>query len=150
MTTRTGKSSAMEVTGEILVAFLSRSTIEPSQLAPLVRDVHAALLAGEEPVLPQTAPELPAAANAPEPAAIAVEDTIAPGHLICLEDGKPYRSLKRLLKGRYGMSPAQYRAKWNLPADYPMVAPELAERRSRMAKTMGLGGRPKPTERRAS
>jgi predicted transcriptional regulator len=150
MPTRTGKASAMEVTGEIMVAFLGRTSIEPSQLAPLIREVQAALLAGQDPVLPQAAPEPPAAANAPEALPMPVEDTIAHGHLICLEDGKPYRSLKRLLKGRYGMSPAQYRAKWGLPADYPMVAPELAERRSRMAKSMGLGGRPKPGERRAS
>ena len=162
MSMKTMNTSAIEVAGEIVVAFLNRGTIDASQLAPLVREVHAALLAGN--ATPHTAvavndavadsapplPEVPSRGEAPRAAPMAIEDTISPEHLICLEDGKPYRTLKRLLRGRYGLSPAEYRAKWGLPNDYPMVAPDLAAHRSEIAKTMGLGGRTKPVRRAAS
>ena len=159
MSTKTTNTSAIEVAGEIVVAFLSRSTIEAAQLAPLVREVHAALLAGSPTHHTVVAVNDAVAAmvrpartldQAPRVAPMAIEDTISPEHLICLEDGKPYRTLKRLLRGRYGLSPTEYRAKWGLPNDYPMVAPDLAAHRSEIAKTMGLGGRTKPVRRAAS
>lgn len=71
--------------------------------------------------------------------AIAIKKSVTPEHIICLEDGKKFKSLKRHLRTRYGMTPDQYRSKWGLPADYPMVAPNYAKERSNLAKKMGLG-----------
>ena len=77
-------------------------------------------------------------AEAPKPA-ISVKRSVTPDYIICLEDGKKFKSLKRHLRTQYGMTPEQYREKWGLPADYPMVAPNYAKARSELAKEMGLG-----------
>jgi predicted transcriptional regulator len=71
--------------------------------------------------------------------AVATKKSVTPDHIICLEDGKKFKSLRRHLHSTYAMTPEQYRAKWNLPADYPIVAPNYAKARSELAKTMGLG-----------
>ncbi|WP_310542734.1 MucR family transcriptional regulator, partial [Phenylobacterium sp.] len=76
---------------------------------------------------------------APKEPAVPVKRSIAPDHLVCLEDGRKFKSLKRHLRTKYDMSPEEYRAKWNLPKDYPMVAPNYAKARSELAKSMGLG-----------
>jgi MucR family transcriptional regulator, transcriptional regulator of exopolysaccharide biosynthesis len=81
-------------------------------------------------------------ANDPRPA-ITIKKSVTPEFIVCLEDGKKFKSLKRHLRSHYNMSPEQYREKWNLPADYPMVAPNYAEARSSLAKRMGLGQRRK-------
>ncbi len=152
MSTKSLEDAVIQVAGEIVIAFLARTTIPADQLAPLVRDVRAALtadfIAGAAATPSNDDDRRVDTMAAPPTLPVAIEETIAPDHLICLEDGKPYRSLKRLLKGRYGLSPADYRAKWGLPTDYPMVAPNLAAKRSNLAKTMGLGGRPGARSRR--
>jgi predicted transcriptional regulator len=101
-------------------------------LPALISEVHSALsrvIGGVAPVLP---------VEAPKPA-IPVKKSITADFLVCLEDGKKFKSLKRHLRTQYNMSPEQYREKWGLPPDYPMVAPNYAEARSQLAKKMGLG-----------
>jgi predicted transcriptional regulator len=101
-------------------------------LPALISEVHSALnrvIGGVAPVLP---------VEAPKPA-IPVKKSITADYLVCLEDGKKFKSLKRHLRTQYNMSPEQYREKWGLPPDYPMVAPNYAEARSQLAKKMGLG-----------
>ena len=107
-------------------------TTPKSDLPALISEVHSALsrvIGGAAPVVQ---------AEAPKPA-IPVKKSITADYLICLEDGKKFKSLKRHLRTQYNMSPEQYREKWGLPPDYPMVAPNYAEARSQLAKKMGLG-----------
>jgi predicted transcriptional regulator len=105
--------------------------VSASELTALIGDVHNALLR-----VSSGAPEV--AAEAPKPA-ISVKKSITPDYIVCLEDGKKFKSLKRHLRTQYNMSPEEYREKWGLPADYPMVAPNYAQARSALAKQMGLG-----------
>jgi predicted transcriptional regulator len=122
----------IELTTEIVSAYVSNNTIAAGELAQLIGEVHAALarVSTGSPV------EIKAEAQKP---AVPVKKSIAPDFIICLEDGKKFKSLKRHLRTQYNLSPEQYREKWGLPADYPMVAPNYAEARSRLAKEMGLG-----------
>lgn len=151
---------------DIVIAYLATRTIEPDELAPLVSRVYDALK--RQRVEGATAPNVAkdeAAVGASEPALahrepkptdepvdderpthalvppIPIDETINREFIICLEDGKRYRSLRRHLKAKYNMTPDDYRRKWNLPADYPMVAPSYAEERSQVAKRIGLGNR---------
>lgn len=122
----------IELTADIVSAYVSNNSVPVSDLPTLITDVHAALgrvVGGAAPVAP---------VEAPKPA-IPVKKSITPDFLICLEDGKKFKSLKRHLRTQYNMSPEQYREKWSLPPDYPMVAPNYAEARSQLAKKMGLG-----------
>lgn len=119
------------LTTEIVSAFISRNTVAPAELADLIGTVHATLnqLA--------RAPEAEAAsARVP---AVPVNRSIRPDYLVCLEDGKTFKSLKRHLRARYDLTPDQYRERWNLSPDYPMVAPNYAAARSDLARAMGLG-----------
>jgi predicted transcriptional regulator len=112
-------------------AYLSNNSVPSSDIPVLISQVHSALLrvsAGQT--------DLPS--EPPKPA-VAVKRSISPEHLICLEDGKKFKSLKRHLRTQYNMTPEQYREKWSLPPDYPMVAPNYAAARSQLAKQMGLG-----------
>lgn len=121
----------LELTAEIVAAYVSHNAIAASDVPALLGQVHQALLRlGGEPGR--------GAAELQRPA-VAVKKSITPDHLVCLEDGKRFKSLKRHLRTQYNMSPEQYREKWGLPADYPMVAPNYAAARSRLAKNMGLG-----------
>ncbi|CAN5159960.1 MucR family transcriptional regulator [soil metagenome] len=125
-------SEFIELTADIVSAYVSNNSVPASDLPALISDVHAALgrvISGSAPVVP---------AEAPKPA-IPVKKSITADYLICLEDGKKFKSLKRHLRTQYNMSPEQYREKWGLPPDYPMVAPNYAEARSQLAKKMGLG-----------
>jgi predicted transcriptional regulator len=125
-------SDFIELTADIVSAYVSNNSVPASELPALISDVHAALsrvVGGAAPVAP---------AEAPKPA-IPVKKSITADYLICLEDGKKFKSLKRHLRTQYNMSPEQYREKWGLPPDYPMVAPNYAEARSQLAKKMGLG-----------
>lgn len=125
-------SDFIELTADIVSAYVSNNSVPASDLPALIADVHAALgrvVDGVAPVVP---------AEAPKPA-IPVKKSITADYLICLEDGKKFKSLKRHLRTQYNMSPEQYREKWGLPPDYPMVAPNYAEARSQLAKKMGLG-----------
>ena len=121
----------LELTGRIVAAYVSASPVTQQELPGLIRNVHTALQD-----LTQPSPAAPKAALEP---AVPVRRSITPDHIICLEDGKKFKSLKRHLRTRYSMSPDEYRAKWNLPPDYPMVAPNYAKERSSLAKKMGLG-----------
>ncbi|MBX9874520.1 MAG: MucR family transcriptional regulator, partial [Beijerinckiaceae bacterium] len=120
-------SDYIELTADIVSAYVSNNSVPASDLPALINDVHAALsrvVSGVAPVVP---------AEAPRPA-IPVKKSITADYLICLEDGKKFKSLKRHLRTQYNMSPEQYREKWGLPPDYPMVAPNYAEARSQLAK----------------
>ena len=116
---------------EIVSAYVSRNSVPSGDLAGLIGDVHAALLqaAGNGVAEP---------AEAPKPA-VQARKSVQPDYIVCLEDGKRFKSLKRHLRTVYDLTPDQYRAKWGLPADYPMVAPNYAAARSELAKQMGLG-----------
>lgn len=128
----TDEADYIELTADIVSAYVSNNSVPASDLPSLISDVHAALnrvISGAVPAAP---------AEAPRPA-IPVKKSITADYLICLEDGKKFKSLKRHLRTQYNMSPEQYREKWGLPPDYPMVAPNYAEARSQLAKKMGLG-----------
>lgn len=126
----THHSNPIDLTAELVAAYVGNNTVRTADLPGLINSVHSAL-AG----LGQPASELEAAKPMP---AVSIKKSVTPDHLISLEDGKPYKTLKRHLTGR-GMTPAEYRAKWKLPADYPMVAVNYANRRSELAKASGLG-----------
>ena len=122
-----------KTTVEIISAYVSNNHLRAEELVELIKDVHGKLVE-----LANGKAE-PQAEAKPEPR-LPIKKTITPGYLISLEDGKPYKTLRRHLTIR-GMTPEDYRAKWGLPADYPMVAKEYAERRSALAKSMGLGSK---------
>jgi predicted transcriptional regulator len=121
----------VQLTADIVSAYVSNNKIGTSDLGKLIEDVHAAL---------QRAPMVQAQ---PEPErrepAVPIRKSITPDYIISLEDGRKFKSLKRHLKNTYGLTPDEYRAKWGLPRDYPMVAPNYAKARSELAKSMGLG-----------
>jgi predicted transcriptional regulator len=128
-------SNLPELTAEIVAAYVSNNSVRPEDLASLISDVHSALKQapnGKE----QPAPE-------PQQPAVSIKKSITPDYLISLENGQKFKSLKRHLMNSYGMTPAEYRAKWGLPSDYPMVAPNYAKSRSELAKSMGLGRKAK-------
>jgi predicted transcriptional regulator len=129
----TGGNHLVELTAEIVSAYVSNNTVVASDLPALIRDIHDALnrASSNDPVTDSE--EL-------KPA-IAVKRSVTPDYIICLEDGKRFKSLKRHLRTHYKLSPEEYRAKWKLPNDYPMVAPNYAAARSQLAKKMGLGTR---------
>jgi predicted transcriptional regulator len=124
-------SEVIQMTAEIVSAYVGANTLAPSDVPMLIQQVHQAL-AGTT----ATGPEVKAISVEP---AVSVKKSITPDYLICLEDGRKFKSLKRHLRTKYDMSPAEYRAKWGLPDDYPMVAPNYALARSALAKQMGLG-----------
>ena len=121
-----------ELTSEVVSAYVSNNIVPADQLPSLIRDVHGALsnTSGSSMV------EEPKEKQKP---AVPIKKSLTHDYLICLEDGKQFKSLKRHLKTHYDLSPEQYREKWGLPADYPMVAPAYAEARSKLAREMGLG-----------
>ena len=118
------------LTSELGAAHVSNNSVAVSDVSSLIQNVHAALSALNQPV---EAPEV-----RPEPA-VSIRASIKPDYIVCLEDGKKLKMLKRHLMTHYQMTPEDYRAKWNLPADYPMVAPNYAEQRRNLAKKIGLG-----------
>jgi predicted transcriptional regulator len=120
----------IELTANIVSAYVSNNTVPATDIPGLISHVHTALArvsAGGD-----------VATEALKPA-VSVKKSITPEHIVCLEDGKKFKSLKRHLRSQYNMTPEQYRDKWNLPPDYPMVAPNYAAARSQLAKQMGLG-----------
>jgi len=128
------KPDLLKMTTDIVAAYLAKNTVAVNQVPELIRTVHASLGSLSRPVAPAT-PSQPEAGKPFVP----VKKSITPEYLICLEDGKKLKMLKRHLRTVYNMTPEQYRAKWNLPADYPMVAPKYAAQRSDFAKKIGLG-----------
>lgn len=121
----------LEITAELVSAYVSNNPISPADLPALMKEVHSTF-ASVSPNPPEPV------AEKPKPA-VPIRKSLAHDYIICLEDGKQFKSLKRHLKSHYNLSPEQYREKWGLPADYPMVAPAYAEKRSQLAKRMGLG-----------
>ena len=126
----------IELTAEIVAAYVSNNSVAANDLPNVITQVHAALGGATTP--------LEEVVEKPKPA-VSVRRSIQNDYLICLEDGQKFKSLKRHLMTHYGLTPEQYREKWELPADYPMVAPAYAEARSRLAKEMGLGQKRKRT-----
>ena len=131
--TETDNAVLIAMASEIVAAYLAKNHVQAAEMPALISTVHAALAA-------LGAPE-PAAVEAGKPVpAVPVRKSVTDEHLISLEDGKRYQALKRHLT-KLGMTPAEYRAKWGLPGDYPMVAPAYARKRSELAKSIGFGSR---------
>jgi predicted transcriptional regulator len=131
MADNSGEGSYIELTAQIVSAYVGNNSVPSAEIASLIGQVHAALKrvsGGQATVLAE-----------PAKPAVSVKRSINSDFLVCLEDGKKFKSLKRHLRTQYNMTPEQYREKWGLPADYPMVAPNYAIARSQLAKQMGLG-----------
>ncbi|NKC05468.1 MucR family transcriptional regulator [Ochrobactrum haematophilum] len=126
----------VELTTDLVSAYVSNNPVPLADLPSLIEQVHQALSNLETGVKTSPPEEKPVPA-------VPIKKSITPDYLICLENGKKFRSLKRHLSSQHGMTPDEYRAKWNLPADYPMVAPGYAAARSQLAKEMGLGRKKK-------
>jgi predicted transcriptional regulator len=125
-------SQQIELVAEIVAAFVSNNSLPMDELPTLIHAVHAAIVelaAGPEIARPRVDEKTPA---------VPIRKSITPDYLVCLDDGKQFKSLRRHLTG-LGLTPEQYREKWNLPSDYPMVAPTYAAKRSALAKQIGLG-----------
>jgi predicted transcriptional regulator len=131
MADNTGEGTYIELTAQIVSAYVGNNPMPSAEIATLIGQVHAALkrVSGGQ-AMPSAEPVKPA---------VPVKRSLNADYIVCLEDGKKFKSLKRHLRTRYNMTPEQYREKWNLPADYPMVAPNYAVARSQLAKQMGLG-----------
>ena len=129
----TDRTEVVELTAEVVAAYVSNNTVVPSELPNIIRDVHEALNKASDKAAAPSKEDL-------KPA-VPVKKSITPDYLICLEDGKKFKTLKRHLKTHYNLSPDEYRDKWGLPHDYPMVSPNYAAARSNLAKKMGLGRR---------
>ena len=121
------------LTSDIVAAHVSNNNVEVNELPSLITNVYGALsgLGQQAPIVEER----------PEPA-VSIRASVKPEYIVCLEDGKKLKMLKRHLMTHYNMTPEQYRARWNLPADYPMVAPNYAEKRRELAKKIGLGRKP--------
>lgn len=124
-------ANLLEMTADMFSAYVSNNTVSPDSVAALIGTIHS------------TMTQLSTGAVEPEPEnkepAVPIRKSITPDYLICLEDGRKFKSLKRHLRTKYDMSPEEYRSKWGLAKDYPMVAPNYAKARSDLAKQMGLG-----------
>ena len=135
MSEETGKSEInLELTADIVSAYVSNNPVPVAELPSLIASVNVAL-SGLRQIAEAASPVLTPAVNP--------KRSIHDDYIICLEDGKKFKSLKRHLMTHHGLSPEEYRAKWGLPADYPMVAPGYSAARSALAKKMGLGRKPK-------
>jgi len=131
MTDSVADGNYIELTAEIVSAYVSNNTVPAAEIPGLINQVHAALA--------RVSGKPAEGASEPLKPAISVKKSITPEYIVCLEDGKKFKSLKRHLRTQYNMTPEQYREKWSLNADYPMVAPNYAAARSQLAKQMGLG-----------
>ena len=132
MTDQSNSSDLLTLTTEIVAAHVSNNTVSVNDLPTLINQVYQSLATiGQGPA---------ATSERPQPA-VSVKRSVHPDYIICLEDGKKLKMLKRHLKTAYNMTPEEYRDRWQLPPDYPMVAPNYARQRSRLAKEIGLGTR---------
>lgn len=122
--------SLSSLVAEVVAAYVAHHKVDTAELPELIQKVHASFLKIEG--------GTPAAPHRPEPA-IAIKKSVTPDYIVCLEDGKKMKMLKRHLKTAYNMTPEQYRERWGLSADYPMVAPNYAKERSKLAHAIGLG-----------
>eukprot|EP01026_Neomeris_dumetosa_P020730 TRINITY_DN18360_c0_g2_i3.p2 TRINITY_DN18360_c0_g2~~TRINITY_DN18360_c0_g2_i3.p2 ORF type:complete len:150 (+),score=16.89 TRINITY_DN18360_c0_g2_i3:107-556(+) len=125
------KDEMLRMTADIVSAYVSKNTVPGSQVPELIGAVFQSLAGlGSNDNAEVSEPQKPA---------VSIKKSIQPDHLVCLEDGRKLKMLKRHLRTNFGMTPEEYRQKWNLPADYPMVAPNYAKQRSEFAKKIGLG-----------
>jgi predicted transcriptional regulator len=134
------KDDILKMASEIVAAYVRNNPVSAAELPAMIKSVHATLSG-----MDRKKDAAPALERAP---AVPVKKSVTADYIVCLEDGKKLKMLKRYLRARYGLSPDAYRAKWNLPADYPMVAPNYANRRSELAKKIGLGRGELPGARR--
>ncbi len=129
------KSELVEFAADIVAAYVGNNsvpvTVLPSLINDVIRALNGAVSTGGEVVLEEVRPAVP------------IKKSVTPDYIICLEDGKKFKSLKRHLRTHYDLTPERYREKWGLPPDYPMVAPNYAVARSKLARQMGLGQRPR-------
>lgn len=123
----------LRMAAEVAAAYVSNNTLPPAQITDVIRTIYASFVALER--------NDGAAPSAGKPV-VPIKKSVTPDYIICLEDGKKLKMLKRHLRTAYSMTPDEYRAKWGLPLDYPMVAPNYAEQRSVFAKKIGLGRKP--------
>lgn len=127
------KETLITLTSDIVAAHVSNNDVSVADVPSLITNVYMALAnLGEAPVVEETKPQ----------PAVAIRNSVKPDYIVCLEDGKKLKMLKRYLRTNYNMSPEEYRARWGLAADYPMVAPNYAEKRRDLAKKIGLGRKP--------
>lgn len=129
------RTAQMNLTVDIVAAYVGNNSVDLQNLPELIRNIHSALngIGREEIEFDEV-----------QKPAVTLKKSITPDFIICLEDGKKFKSLKRHIQSAYGLTPDAYRAKWGLPHDYPMVAPNYAAARSKLAKDLGLGRRPQP------
>jgi predicted transcriptional regulator len=132
MADRSDAANCIQLTASIVSAYVSNNTISSADIPSLISQVYSALMRVSK------GEAVAALAEQLKPA-VPIRRSITPEYLVCLEDGKMFKSLKRHLRTQHRMTPDQYRAKWNLPPDYPMVAPNYAAARSQFAKQIGLG-----------
>ena len=127
----------VNLTADIVSAYVSNNPVPPAELAQLIGRVHSALnQIATNGVIETKADAAPASPLVP---AVPIKKSVTPDYIVCLEDGRTFKSLKRHLRAKYNLSPEQYRAKWGLDTSYPMVAPNYAKARSDLAKAIGLG-----------
>ena len=132
MTEQTKSGDLLALTTNIVAAHVANNSVALADLPRLIREVHDTLASvGNAPAQEQERPT----------PAVPIRKSVTPEHIVCLEDGKKLKMLKRHLKTAYNMTPEEYRERWGLPADYPMVAPNYAKQRSKLAKEIGLGTR---------
>lgn len=124
------KAELLEMTTDIVASFVANNPMPANGLPDLIKTVHETVL--------DLATDAPAAPPRPDPA-VPISKSITPDHIICLEDGRKLKMLKRYLRTRFDLTPEEYRMRWGLPSDYPMVAPNYTKRRSAFAKEIGLG-----------
>jgi predicted transcriptional regulator len=139
MNEQAANSELIDLAAEIVSAYVSKNPVPPGDLPLIIRNVHATLGGMSNGETAGTFPRTPA---------VPVKKSVTPDYIVCLEDGKKLKMLKRYLRSRYKLSPDDYRQRWNLPANYPMVAPNYAKRRSDFAKKIGLGRSTPPKRRR--
>ena len=138
--TEVDRSEMLRMTAQIVSSYVSKNPVTADQLPDLINAVHETLRSAEAPAPePQVQPQKPA---------VPIRRSVQPDYIVCLEDGKKLKMLKRHLRTTYNMAPDEYRAKWGLPPDYPMVAPNYAEQRSAFAKKIGLGRSARGSSRR--
>lgn len=143
---QTSEYALQRIAGDIVIAFLQTQTLTPDEVCALLSRLQGVLAAGADiAIVPTGKGEVAARAPAAEPVVaaptppVAIEDSVHPDYLVSLEDGRRYKSLKRHLSAKFGLTPEAYREKWGLPDDYPMVAPNYAQRRSELAKSYEFG-----------
>ena len=134
------QADLLQMTAQVVSAYVGNNSIADSQLPEVIRSVYASLNALDATGAGEAAPE--------QKPAVPVKRSVTPDYIVCLEDGKKLKMLKRHLRTTYELTPDEYRSKWGLPADYPMVAPNYAKQRSAFAKKIGLGKRTGPRRRK--